>query len=65
MESIDQSEIPAYVRVSATEARMLFLAVRCWQDAQKSGNQVADGLSVRLEKIIAEFDLVFGGPQVH
>ena len=53
MESLDQSEIPAYVRVSATEARMLFLAVRCWQDAQKSGNHVAEGLSVRLEKIVA------------
>ena len=65
MKRPEQPEIPAYVRVTEEEARMLFLAVKCWQDVFDNRGPVAEGVFLRLEKIIAEFDLMFERPQVH
>ena len=65
MEVREQPDIPAYVRVNEEEARMLFLAVKCWQDAMNNRGPVAEGISRRLERIIAEFDLVFGRSRMH
>ena len=70
METTQESEIPASehsqpdlldaMRVSATEAKLSFLALRCWQDAMRGDHPDAGELSQRLERIIDEFDLLFG-----
>jgi len=58
MEVIEQSEISASVKVSETEAKVLFLAMRYWQDAMDTGSPLVEDLSLRLEKITADFDAV-------
>jgi hypothetical protein len=58
MEVLEQSEVAADVRVSETEARVLFLAMRYWEEAMDTGSPLVEDLSTRLEKISAEFDAV-------
>ena len=63
MEVIEQSEITAAVRMSETEAKILFLAMRYWQDAMDTGSPLVDDLSERLGKITADFDTILTGSQ--
>lgn len=60
MEAMQQLEMPASVQVNETEAKLSFLSLRCWQDAMLGEGPHAEGLTQRMEKIIAEFDLLFG-----
>ena len=60
MEAVKQLEIPATVEVPEMQAKLSFLAVRCWQDAQRGDGPQSQGLSQRMENIIDEFDTLFG-----
>ena len=65
MKAHKKLENPADVAVTEEEARMLFLVGKCWQNAMENRGPFVEGLSLHMEKIIAEFDLRFGQPQIH
>ncbi len=58
MEVLEQSEVSAAVRVSETEAKLLSLAMRYWQDAMEADSPLVDDLSERLQKISSDFDVI-------
>ena len=58
MEVLEQSEVSAAVRVSETEAKVLSLAMRYWQDAMEADSPLVDDLSERLQKISSDFDVI-------
>ena len=58
MEVLEQSEVSAAVRVSETEAKVLSLALRYWQDAMEADSPLVDDLSERLQKISNDFDVI-------
>ncbi len=58
MEVLEQSEVSAAVRVSETEAKVLALAMRYWQDAMETDSPLVDNLSERLKKINDDFDVI-------
>lgn len=58
MEILEQSEISAAVRMSETEAKVLTLAMRYWQNAMATNNPLVEDLSEQLEEITQDFDAV-------
>jgi hypothetical protein len=60
MEAAKQLEIPETVEVPELQARLAFLATRCWQDTQRSDGPLAQDLSQRMGNIVDEFDTLFG-----
>ena len=63
MEILQALEVPERktgARVSDDQARLSFLAMRCRQDVNIWGDQSPEQLPQRLERIIDEFDLLFG-----
>lgn len=59
----EQPELLEAIRVAETEAKLSFLALRCWQDVVRGDHPDDEELSRRLGKIIDEFDEVFGAQQ--
>ena len=60
MEVLEAPALSVHMRVSDADARLSFLAMRCWQDAMIVDDQHDEALSLRLENIIDEFDTLFG-----
>ena len=60
MEAAKQLEIPETAEVPELQAKMAFIAMRCWQDTQRGDGPQAQDLSQRMGNIVDEFDTLFG-----
>jgi hypothetical protein len=61
MDVLEQSGVSAAVRMSETEAKLLSLAMRYWQDAMAADSPLVEDLAERLLQISNDFDAVLSG----